>query len=74
MLNHCHGCSDRLIRWTFTFYLVANTISHIRMTSVYLASTRANRIKNKIEPSFTQRVKGTLACPKTAIQSRTDNG
>jgi len=34
------------------------------MISVYLANAQATRIKVNIEPSLTQRVRATLACPK----------
>jgi len=53
----CHGCSETLTRWTFTFYLVAIANFHVRMIS-------ATQIKIKIESSFTQRVRATLACLK----------
>jgi len=35
------------------------------MISVYVANARVIQIKINIEPSFTQRVRGLLACPKT---------
>jgi len=34
------------------------------MISIYLANARATRITIQIEPSFTQRIRATLACPK----------
>jgi len=56
---------SRLTGWTFAFYLVANANFRVRMISVYLANTQATQIKIKIEPSFTQCIRATLAWPKT---------
>jgi len=53
-LTRCHGCLDRLTRWTFAFNLAACANFRVRMISVYMAYARATRIKIKIEPSFTQ--------------------
>jgi len=67
MLTRCHNFSDRLTRWTFAFYVVANANFRVRMISAYLAYTRTTRINIKIEPSFTQCVRAMLACTKTPI-------
>jgi len=63
-LTSCHSCSDRLTRWTFAFYLVANVDFCIRKISVYLANALATWNKITIEPSFTQHIRATLAYPK----------
>jgi len=67
MLTRCHGCSDRITRWTYAFYLVASMNFRVRVISVYFAKARVNRIKIKMEPSFTQRVRATLACLKRLL-------
>ena len=66
-MTHCQGCLDRIMHWTFGFYLLAYANFRICMISVYLANARTTRIKIKIEPSFTQRFRAMLACPKMAI-------
>jgi len=74
VLTCCHDCLDRLMRWTFPFYLVANANLRVRMISVLLANALATRTKIKIEPSSTQRIWVLLGCPKTpnvrAVSSR----
>ena len=52
MFTHCHSFSDRLKRWAFAFYLVANVNFCVRMISAYLANAWATRSKIKIEPSL----------------------
>jgi len=64
VLTHCPGSSDRLMRWTFVFYLVANAKFRVSMISVYLAKVQPPQIKIKIEPSFTQCVRALSDCPK----------
>ena len=66
-LTRCHSCSVRLTQWCLAFYLVPNVNLRVRMISVYLAKERATIIKIKIDPSVTQRIRATLACPKTPI-------
>jgi len=45
----------------FRFFLVANANFRVHIIPVYLANAQATRINVKIEPSFTQRVRATLA-------------
>jgi len=57
----------RLFRQTVTRLVTSNTKFRVRTISAYLANARTTRIKIKIEPSFNQRVRAALACPKMAI-------
>ena len=59
-LTRCHVCSNRLTRWIFAFYLVANASCSVRIISVYSANEWDTWIKIKIKPSFTQRVRAML--------------
>ena len=51
-LTRCHGRSDRLTRWTLTFYSVVRSNFRVHIISAYLGNARATRLKIKIEPSF----------------------
>jgi len=67
MLASCRGCSDRLMRWNFAFYLVAEVNLRVRVTSVYLANALATRMKIQIERSFTHCIRAMLACAETTF-------
>ena len=54
-------------RQTFAFHLVANANFCGRMISAYSADALATRIKIKIEPSRTERVRAALVCLKAPI-------
>jgi len=63
-LTHCHGSLGQTNALGF-HSLVVNANLRVRMIPVYLDNPRATRIKIKIEPSFIQCSRATLACPKT---------
>ena len=67
MLACCHGCSDRLAHLSFAFSSIANANFCIFMISAHLTNAQATRIKIKIKPSCTQRVRALVSCPKTPI-------